>query len=108
MSRFAFVVLNATIKLGYASKFWYLLVQMVPIGRGRYDLGDPVNGELADFCDAMDDATQKTVLRRAFTEYMKRMLKENEGIRERYEALRRARRERNGTIPRLVKPEKGR
>lgn len=54
---------------------------MVPnMPRARYDLGDPTNGKFADFCEAMDDATQKTVLRRAFTEYMKRILDENDGI----------------------------
>jgi hypothetical protein len=62
------------------------------MARGRYDLDEPADTELADFCDAMDGASQKTVLTRAFTEYRQRMLRENEGIRRRYEELR-ARRE---------------
>jgi hypothetical protein len=56
--------------------------------RPRYDLDDPANGELADFCEAMDEASQKRVLRNAFVEYRERMLRENEGIRLRYERLR--------------------
>jgi hypothetical protein len=61
------------------------------MARPRYDLGEPANGEFADFCDAMDEASQKRVLRNAFREYRDRLLKENDGIRRRYEALQRAR-----------------
>jgi hypothetical protein len=63
--------------------------------RPRYDLDDPANGELADFCEAMDEASQKRVLRNAFDEYRKRMLDENAGIRDRYEKLQ-ARRNQGG------------
>ena len=61
------------------------------MARGRYDLGEPTNGELADFCAAMDGAPQKAVLRLAFEEYMSRVLLTNDGIRSRYHSLRRAR-----------------
>jgi hypothetical protein len=69
------------------------MVQMVPSSRPnaprpRYDLDEPANGELADFCEAMDEASQKRILRNAFSEYRDRMLKENDGIRRRYEQCR--------------------
>jgi len=73
----------------------------------RYRLGDPGRTELQDFCEAMFGADQSKVIRTAVAAFIRAELDRNEGVRERYEALRRARRERNGTIPRLVKPEKG-
>lgn len=59
-----------------------------PRARPRYDLDEPANSELADFCDAMDEASPRRVLRNAFYEYRDRMLKANDGIRLRYERLR--------------------
>jgi hypothetical protein len=73
------------------------------MARSRYDLSEPANSELIDFCQAMDGATQKTVLSRALSEYVERMLDENEGIRKRYEILRRARREHVAPNMRLIK-----
>jgi hypothetical protein len=64
------------------------MVPNAPRVRPRYDLDDPANGELADFCEAMDEASPKRVLRNAFYEYRDRMLRENDGIRHRYEGLR--------------------
>jgi hypothetical protein len=64
------------------------MVPNAPRTRPRYDLDDPANGEFADFCEAMDEASPKRVLRNAFYEYRDRMLRENDGIRRRYEGLR--------------------
>jgi hypothetical protein len=71
----------------------------------RYRLGEPGRTELQDFCEAMFGADQAKVIRAAVAAFIHAELDRNEGVRERYEALRRARRERNGTIPRLVKPK---
>ena len=76
------------------------------MARGRYDLGDPYNGELADLCEAMDNATQRTILRRAFTEYRERMTAGNAIIGERYEALRHTRRERAAPGLHVIRPGK--
>lgn len=70
---------------------------------GRYRLGDPVDGELADFCAAMFDAKQSSVIRAAISAFIKAELDRNEGVRERYEELRRARRERLAPNVRLIK-----
>ena len=51
-------------------------------------------------------ADQAKVIRAAVVAFIRTELDRNEGVRERYEALKRARRERNGTMPRLIKPEK--
>ena len=72
----------------------------------RYRLGEPGRTELQDFCEAMFGADQSKVIRAAVTAFIRAELDHNEGVCERYEALRRARRERNGTVPRLVKSEK--
>lgn len=73
----------------------------------RYRLGEPVRTDLHDLCEAMFGADQAKIIRAAVTAFIKAQLKDNEGVRVRYDELRRARRERNGTMPRLVKPEKG-
>ena len=73
----------------------------------RYRLGEPGRTELQDFCEAMLGADQSKVIRAAVAAFIRAELERNEGVRERYEALRRARRERNGTTPRLVKAENG-
>jgi hypothetical protein len=72
----------------------------------RYRLGEPSRTELQDFCEAMFGADQSKVIRAAVAAFIRAELDRNEGVRERYEALRRARRERNGAAPRLVKPER--
>ena len=62
------------------------------MGRPRHDLGDSTfNARLADFCEAMDGAKQTVVLQRAFTAYLVQMLRDNPGIRERYDRLQEAR-----------------
>jgi hypothetical protein len=81
-------------------------VKPAKIEPDRYRLGEPGRTELQDFCEAMLGADQSKVIRAAVAAFIRAELGQNEGVRERYETLRRARRERNGTIPRLVKPEK--
>jgi hypothetical protein len=73
---------------------------------GRYRLGDPIDGELEDFCKAMLDAKQSVVIRAAVSAFIKAELDRNEGIRQRYEALRRARREKTAPNLHVIKPEK--
>jgi hypothetical protein len=72
----------------------------------RFNLGDPVDGELVDFCEAMIGAAHTEVIRRAVSAFIQAELSRNPGIRERYEALRRARREGIGGNVRLIKPDK--
>lgn len=72
----------------------------------RYRLGEPTRTELQDFCEAMLGADQSKVIRAAVAAFIRVELDRNEGVRERYEALRRARRERNGNGLRVVKSEK--
>jgi len=73
----------------------------------RYRLGEPSRTELQDFCEAMFGADQSKVIRAAVSAFISAELDRNEGVRERYEELRRARRELVGIVPRLVKSEKG-
>lgn len=73
----------------------------------RYRLGEPGRTNLQDFCEAMFGADQSKVIRAAVTAFIRIELDRNEGVRERYEALKRAQRERNGTVPKLVRPENG-
>lgn len=72
---------------------------------GRYRLGDPVDGELADFCAAMLEAKQSAVIRAAVSAFILAELARNEGVRQRYEELRRARREKTAPNVRLITKE---
>ena len=71
---------------------------------GRYQLGDPIDDELEDFCKAMLDAKQSAVMRAAVSVFIKAELARNEGVRERYEELRRARRERSAPNLHVIQP----
>ena len=73
---------------------------------GRYRLGDPIDGELADFCMAMLEAKQSAVIRAAVSAFIKVELSRNDGVRERYEELRRLRREKAAPNVRLIQPAK--
>lgn len=73
----------------------------------RYRLGEPIRTDLADLCEAMFGADQAKIIRAAVAAFIKAELKDNEGVRVRYDEIRRTRRERNGATPRLVRPEKG-
>jgi hypothetical protein len=72
----------------------------------RLDLDEPLRSEFADYLAAKDDAAVKTVVHRAIRAYMEVDLDKNAGIKERYEELRRARREGHAPNVRLVRPEK--
>jgi hypothetical protein len=72
----------------------------------RLDLDEPLKSEFADYLAAKDDASVKTVVHRAIRAYMDVDLDKNDGLKERYEELQRARREGRPTNVRLVKPEK--
>jgi hypothetical protein len=72
----------------------------------RYRLGEPTRTELQDFCEAMFGADQSKVIRTAVAAFVHAELDRNVGVRERYDALQRARREHNGSIPRLVRSGK--
>jgi hypothetical protein len=69
----------------------------------RYRLGEPTRTELQDFCEAMLGADQSKVIRAAVAAFIRAELDRNEGVRERYEALRR---QRSGTGPKLVRSDK--
>jgi hypothetical protein len=72
----------------------------------RYRLGDPGRTDLQDFCEAMLGADQSKVIRAAVAAFILAELDRNEGVRERYEALKRARQGKKGTIAKLVHPGK--
>jgi predicted transcriptional regulator len=72
----------------------------------RLDLDDPLKGEFADYLAAKDDASQKTVVHRAIRAYIEADLEKNAGLKERYEELRRARRDGHAPNLHLIKPEK--
>jgi hypothetical protein len=69
----------------------------------RLDLDEPLKSEFADYLSAKDDASVKTIVHRAVRAYMNADLDANAGLKERYEELRRIRRERNGGNVRLIK-----
>ena len=72
----------------------------------RLDLDEPLAGEYEDFLKAHHTASSKDVLQKAIRAFIEADLANNQGVREEYDTLRRARRERNGNNVRLIKPEK--
>ncbi len=70
----------------------------------RLDLDEPLRSEFADYLSAKDDAAVKTIVHRAIRAYMKADLDANQGLKERYEELRRLRRNGGATNVRLIKP----
>jgi predicted transcriptional regulator len=72
----------------------------------RLDLDEPLRTDLADFLAAHDDASQRTVVHRAIRDYIENDLTRNQGVRERYEEIRRGRREEHAVNLHVVKPEK--
>jgi hypothetical protein len=72
----------------------------------RLPLDEPLRTDFDDFLKAHHMASSKEVIQKALRAFIEADLAKNAGVREEYEALRRARRQRNGTIPRLVKPER--
>jgi hypothetical protein len=72
----------------------------------RLDLDEPLKSDFADYLAAKDDASVKTVVHRAIRAYMDADLDKNEGVKERYEELRRARREGRAANLHLIEPEK--
>ena len=71
----------------------------------RLGLDPPLRYEFDDFLKAHHLASSKEVIHKAIRAFIEADLAKNAGVREEYEALRRARRQRNGTAPRLVTPE---
>lgn len=73
----------------------------------RLNLDEPLKGEFADYLSAKDDASQKTVVERAIRAYMQADFEENQGIKDRYDELRRLHREGSTANVRMIKaPEK--
>lgn len=68
----------------------------------RLDLEEPLASEFADFLAAHHMASGKAVLHKAIRAFIENDLARNVGVREEYEALRRVRRERNGSNIHLV------
>jgi hypothetical protein len=73
----------------------------------RLDLDEPLRSDFDNFLKAHHAASSKEVVHKAIRAFMEADLAKNAGVREEYEALRRARRERNGVVARLVRPDKG-
>jgi hypothetical protein len=66
---------------------------MTKEGKGaRFALGPPFDGMLADLCEAKDDASATSVIRRALAAYIESECAQNEGMRQRYEELQKRRR----------------
>ena len=72
----------------------------------RLDLDEPLKTDLGDFLTAHDDASQRTVVHRAIRAYIENDLARNQGVRERYEEIRRARWEGRAVNLHVIKPEK--
>jgi hypothetical protein len=72
----------------------------------RLDLDEPLGTEFADFLAAHHSASVKAVLHKAVRAFIDADLAKNQGVREEFEALRRARRERNGTNVHLIRSDK--
>jgi hypothetical protein len=72
----------------------------------RLDLDEPLASEFADFLAAHHTASVKAVLHKAVRAFIDADLAKNQGVREEFEALRRVRRERNGTNVHLIKSDK--
>lgn len=68
----------------------------------KLQLGEPCAGKLADFCEAMLDAPQKTVIRAALERYIDAELEQNPGIKARYDEARKKRLEQQGQVVKLV------
>jgi hypothetical protein len=62
--------------------------------------------DCANFLAAHHTASVKAVLHKAVRDFIDADLAKNQGVREDFEALRRARRERNGTNVHLIKSDK--
>jgi hypothetical protein len=72
----------------------------------RLDLDEPLASQFADFLTAHHLASGKSVLQKAISAFIEDDLAKNQGVREEYEALQQARKERNGKNIHLIKSEK--
>jgi hypothetical protein len=72
----------------------------------RLDLDEPLASEYEDFLKAHHNASSKDILHKAIRAFIDADLANNQGVRDEYEALRRARRERNGTNVHLIRSDK--
>jgi hypothetical protein len=57
----------------------------------RPDIGSEVVDMLEDYCDAHDESNPTEVVRRALQRYIESNVARNDGVRDAYDALRRAR-----------------
>ena len=72
---------------------------MTTPGKGaRFALGPPYDAMLADLCEAKDDASAVSVMRRALVAYVESECEQNEGMRRRYEDLQKRRRGEDGKV----------
>jgi hypothetical protein len=70
----------------------------------RLPLDEPLRSEFADYMVAKGDTLVKAVVHRALRGYMQADLDANQGLKERYEELRRVRREGSTPNVKLFKP----
>ena len=68
-------------------------------GGFRLDLGEPLAGMLADFCEAFFGANKTKVIREALHEFIPAKLDANPERAQRYYELRRKRQEASGKSP---------
>ena len=73
--------------------------------KGTYvELGDDLDASLRAFCDALHDASKSRVIRDAVDVYIDSELQSNDGLKERYEAIREHRRKVSSANLQVVKP----
>jgi hypothetical protein len=74
----------------------------------RLDLDEPLRSEFDDFLMAHHTASSKDVVHQAIRAFINADLQRNAGVREEYENLQRARRDRigNGNNLRIIKTDK--
>jgi hypothetical protein len=77
-----------------------------PTTLAKLGLDEPLRSEFADYLKAKDDSSVKTVVGRAIEAYMKADLKANPGFDERYQELRKSRRQQSRNGLRAVTSDK--
>lgn len=71
--------------------------------KGTYvELGGALDASLVAFCEAFHDASKSRVIRDALAAYIKNELRSNDGVRERYEALRQSERRRSSANLKII------
>lgn len=75
--------------------------------KGRIRLGNPIQDDLADFCEAHYGAPQINIIRRAVKAFIKDRLAAEPELKERYEAARKERRGQTESNIHIIKSDNG-